>query len=170
VIAASVELMVRANQFDGLVMLCNCDKIVPGMLMAAARLDLPTVFVTGGPMTPGRLGKREIITSDVKEGMGRLAAGAISAREFRAIELHACPGPGACAFMGTANTMACVTEILGLSLSGCARLPAWSGSKPLPRSCSNSGQTTAMGCWISSILLKCGFIRIIMPMMTASRS
>ncbi len=124
VIAASVELMVRANQFDGLVMLCSCDKIVPGMLMAAARLDLPTIFVTGGPMSPGRLGKREIITSDVKEGMGRLAAGAITAREFRAIELHACPGPGACTFMGTANTMACVTETLGLSLPGCATLPA----------------------------------------------
>jgi dihydroxy-acid dehydratase len=95
VIAASIELMVGANQFDGLVMLCNCDKIVPGMLMAAARLNLPTLFVTGGPMASGRIGGREIMTSDVKEGMGKLKAGRISAEEFYAIESSACPGAGA---------------------------------------------------------------------------
>jgi len=124
VIAASIELMVGANQFDGLVMLCNCDKIVPGMLMAAARLNLPTLFVTGGPMISGRVGGREVMTSDVKEGMGRLKAGKLSEQEFYAIESHACPSPGACNFMGTANTMTCVTETLGLSLPGCATLPA----------------------------------------------
>ena len=112
VIAASIELMVGANQFDGLVMLCNCDKIVPGMLMAAARLNLPTLFVTGGPMASGRIGGREIMTSDVKEGMGKLKAGRISAEEFYAIESSACPGAGACNFMGTASTMTCVTETL----------------------------------------------------------
>jgi len=115
VIAASIELMVGANQFDGLVMLCNCDKIVPGMLMAAARLNLPTLFVTGGPMISGMVGGREVMTSDVKEGLGRLKAGKLSEQEFYAIESHACPSPGACNFMGTANTMTCVTEALGLS-------------------------------------------------------
>ncbi len=124
VIAASVELMVRANRFDGLVMLCSCDKIVPGMLMAAARLDLPTVFVTGGSMASGRVGEREIMTSDVKEGMGRVKAGLISAEEFHTIESCACPGPGACNFMGTASTMNCATEALGLTLPRCATLPA----------------------------------------------
>jgi dihydroxy-acid dehydratase len=124
VIAASIELMVQANQLDGLVMLCNCDKIVPGMLMAAARLDLPTIFVTGGPMAVGRLDDHDVMTSDVKEGMGKLKAGLITPLEFYAIESHACPGPGACNFMGTASTMNCVTEMLGLTLPRCATLPA----------------------------------------------
>jgi dihydroxy-acid dehydratase len=124
VIAASIELMVGANGFDGLVMLCNCDKIVPGMLMAAARLDLPTLFVTGGPMASGQIGERVVMTSDVKEGMGKRKAGKISEAEFYAIESCACPGPGACNFMGTASTMNCVTEALGLTLPRCATLPA----------------------------------------------
>lgn len=143
VIAASVELMARANRFDGLVMLCSCDKIIPGMLMAAARLNLPTIFVLGGPMAPGRMTiggserarpetgpssdetqSREIILSDVKEAMGRYKAGRISETEFSEIECEACPGPGACGFMGTANTMACIVEALGLALPGCATLPA----------------------------------------------
>jgi len=124
IIAASIELMAGANRFDGLVMLCNCDKIVPGMLMAAARLDLPTIFVTGGPMASGRIGERMVMTSDVKEGMGKLRASTISESEFESIESHACPGPGACNFMGTASTMNCVTETLGLTLPGCATLPA----------------------------------------------
>ena len=124
VIAASIELMAGANRFDGLVMLCNCDKIVPGMLMAAARLDLPTLFVTGGPMASGRIGDREVMTSDVKEGLGKLKANQISPDEFYAIESRACPGPGACNFMGTASTMNCVTEALGLTLPRCATLPA----------------------------------------------
>jgi dihydroxy-acid dehydratase len=130
IIAASVELMVRANRFDGIVLLCSCDKIVPGMLMAAARLDLPSIFVTGGPMAPGRVtdpatgAEREIILSDVKEAMGRYKAGRITKQEFYEIECRACGGPGACAFMGTANTMNCIVEALGLSLPGCATLPA----------------------------------------------
>ncbi len=124
VIAASIELMVGANRFDGLVMLCNCDKVVPGMLMAAARLNLPTLFVTGGPMASGIVGDRPVMTSDVKEGMGKLAAHKITDQEFHEIESHACPGPGACNFMGTASTMNCVTETLGLTLPRCATLPA----------------------------------------------
>jgi dihydroxy-acid dehydratase len=123
-IAATVELMARANRFDGLVLLCSCDKIVPGMLMAAARLDLPTIVIPGGPMQPGHIGGREIITSDVKEGIGKLHAGLISPDEFRQVEENACPGPGVCNFMGTANTMACAAEALGLTLPGAATLPA----------------------------------------------
>jgi dihydroxy-acid dehydratase len=124
VIAASIELMVGANQFDGLVMLCNCDKIVPGMLMAAARINLPTIFVTGGPMATGNIGSRMVMTSDVKEGMGQLKAGKISEAEFLEIERCACPSAGACNFMGTASTMNCVVETLGLTLPGSATLPA----------------------------------------------
>ena len=124
VIAASIELMVGANRFDGLVMVCNCDKIVPGMLMVAARLNLPTIFVTGGPMVSGRIGNREVMTSDVKEAIGKFKANKISENEFHAIESHACPSPGACNFMGTASTMNIVTETLGLTLPRCATLPA----------------------------------------------
>jgi len=124
VIAASVETMAGAHSFVGMVMLCSCDKIVPGMLMAAARLNLPTVFVPGGPMMPGHVDDREIIASDVKEAMGRYKAGLISAEELYEIECNACPGPGACSFMGTANTMDCIVEALGLCLPGAATLPA----------------------------------------------
>jgi len=94
------------------------------MLMAAARLDLPALLVTGGPMAVGHVNGRPVILSDVKEAMGRYKAGAISQKEFDEIECAACPGPGACSFLGTANTMACVVEALGLSLPGCATLAA----------------------------------------------
>jgi dihydroxy-acid dehydratase len=119
-IAASVELMVQAHQFDALVCLCSCDKIVPAMLMAAARLDLPAVFVTGGVMeAPAGL-----VTCDIKEAMGKLNAGAIDATEFERVESHACGGPGICNMMGTANTMCCLVEVLGLTLPGGGTLPA----------------------------------------------
>ena len=124
VIAASVELMVGANRFDGLVMLCSCDKIVPGMLIATARMNLPTIFVTGGPMAPGEAGGRPIILSDVKEAMGKYKTRRITEEEFHEIECKACGGPGACSFMGTASTMNCIVETMGLSLPGCATLPA----------------------------------------------
>lgn len=124
VIAASVELMAGANRFEGMVMLGTCDKIIPGLLMAAARLDLPTMIVTGGPMLPGELDGQPLVLSDVKEAMGRYQAGHISAEVFHEIECRACNGPGACAFMGTANTMAAVAETLGLTLPGCATMPA----------------------------------------------
>jgi dihydroxy-acid dehydratase len=138
VIAASIELMAGANRFDGLVMLCNCDKVIPGMLMAAARLNLPTLFVTGGPMASGKIGDRLVMTSDVKEAMGKFAANKISESEFYEIESHACPGPGACNFMGTASTMNCVTETLGLTLPRCATMPALhSGRREL---CMESGR------------------------------
>lgn len=124
VIAASIELMIEAHRFDAVVMLGTCDKIVPAMLMAAARVDLPTIFLTGGPMLPWYREGRAVVLSDVKEGMGRRQAGKISEEEFYSLECNACGGPGACAFMGTANTMNCLVETMGLSLPGCGTLPA----------------------------------------------
>lgn len=124
VIAASVELMIEAHRFDAMVFLGTCDKIVPGMLMAAARVNLPTVFVTGGPMLPWYNQGQAVVLSDVKEGMGRRQAGDLSEEEFRNLECNACGGPGACAMMGTANTMGCLVEAMGLSLPGCGTMPA----------------------------------------------
>jgi len=125
-IAASVELMLRAHSFAGAVMVASCDKIIPGMLLAAARCDLPTIFLTGGIMPPGDSGDGIVVASDVKEAMGRLSAGEITHAELAAIERAACPGPGACNMMGTAVTMACLTEALGLALPGSATVTALS--------------------------------------------
>jgi dihydroxy-acid dehydratase len=116
--------MVQAHRFDAAIFLGTCDKIVPAMLMAAARLDLPSLFLTGGPMLPSYDKGRAVILSDVKEGMGARKSGRLSDEEFRTLECNACGGPGACAFMGTANTMNCLVEAMGLSLPGCATLPA----------------------------------------------
>ncbi|GAG49407.1 unnamed protein product, partial [marine sediment metagenome] len=124
VIAASIELMIEAHSFDAVVMLGTCDKIVPAMLMAAARVDLPTIFLTGGPMLPWYKEGRAVVPSDVKEGMGQRQVGKISEEEFYSLECNACGGPGACAFMGTANTMTCLVEAMGLSLPDCGTLPA----------------------------------------------
>ena len=119
IIAASVELMVHAHQFDGIVCLCTCDKIVPGMLIAAARCDLPAVFVTGGLMPPHRLTDGSVrVTSDVKEAMGAYKAGKIDASALRDIESTACTSCGGCNMMGTASTMCSVTEALGLAPQG----------------------------------------------------
>jgi dihydroxy-acid dehydratase len=124
VIAASVELTVRAYGFDALVCLASCDKIIPGMLMAAARLDLPTIFVTGGLMAEGQWQGRRVVTSDVKEAIGRVNRGEITPDELHEIERAACPGPGVCNMMGTANTMCVVVEAAGLSLPGNATTAA----------------------------------------------
>jgi len=120
VIAASVELTMRAHRFSAMVLLASCDKVIPGMLLAAARLDVPTVFLPGGTMKPGRVHGQTLVASDVKEAIGRFQAGKLSAREFREIVAAGCPGPGACSMMGTACTMAVVTEALGLALPGAA--------------------------------------------------
>ena len=126
-IAASVELMVQAHRFDGLVCLCTCDKIVPGMLMAAARLDLPTVFVTGGVMPPYRAADgTQRVTSDVKEALGAFTAGRIDAAQLQDFEATACTTCGGCNMMGTAITMGCVTEALGFTLPGNATMEATS--------------------------------------------
>ena len=127
IIAASVELMVHAHQFDGTVCLCTCDKIVPGMLIAAARCDIPAVFVTGGLMPPYRPpGGGVRVTSDVKEAMGAYKAGKLSAQTLKDIESTACTTCGGCNMMGTASTMCAVTEALGLSAPGNATLDATS--------------------------------------------
>jgi len=124
-IADMIESVVEAHQLDGLVMLTNCDKITPGMLMAAGRLNLPTVVVTAGPMLSGRLGnKRLSLVRDTFEAVGRCKAGLISENELHALEIEACPGAGSCQGLYTANTMACLTEALGLSLPGCGTAPA----------------------------------------------
>jgi len=103
------------------VLLTNCDKITPGMLMAAGRLDIPAVVVTAGPMISGRYkGRRLSLVRDTFEAVGQYHAGKISEEELHELELRACPGPGSCQGLYTANTMACVTEALGMSLPGCA--------------------------------------------------
>ena len=129
-IADMIECVVEAHAFDGMVMLTNCDKITPGMLMAAARLDIPTVVVTAGPMMAGmHKMKRRSLVDDTFEGVGQVAAGKMTENELCALEKEACPGPGSCSGMYTANTMACVTESMGISLPGCATALAVSGRK-----------------------------------------
>ncbi len=124
-IADMIESIVEAHKLDALVMLTNCDKITPGMLMAAGRLNLPTVVVTAGPMLAGRIGnKRLSLVRDTFEAVGRYRAGEITEEELTRCELEACPGAGACQGLYTANTMACMTEALGMSLPGCATAPA----------------------------------------------
>jgi dihydroxy-acid dehydratase len=129
-IADMVETVAQAHQFDGLVLLTNCDKITPGMLMAAARVNIPSIIVTAGPMHSGYLrGKRLSLVNDTFEAIGRYKKGLISDEELEELEICACPGAGACQGMYTANTMACVTEALGMSLPGCATELAISSSK-----------------------------------------
>ncbi len=124
-IADIIECIVEAHQFDGLVLLTNCDKITPAMLMAAARLDIPAVVLTAGPMLSGYYkGKRRNLTSDTFEAVGKFKKGLITKREMEDLEMCACPSAGSCQGMYTANTMACVTEALGMSLPGVAATPA----------------------------------------------
>jgi dihydroxy-acid dehydratase len=124
VIAASIELTARAYSLDALVCLASCDKILPGALMAAARLDLPTVFVTGGLMEEGQWAGQRIVASDVKEAIGRANRGEITLEQLHQLERAACPGPGICNMMGTANTTCVALEAAGLSLPHNATMPA----------------------------------------------
>lgn len=124
VIADSVEIMARAHALDGLVLIPNCDKVVPGMVMAAARLDIPTVIVSGGPMLAGFHGGRRIENKDVLEGVGAYFRGKMSEDELGALEDSACPTCGSCAGLFTANSMSCLTECLGLALPGDGTIPA----------------------------------------------
>jgi len=129
-IADMVETITEAHQLDGLVLLTNCDKITPGMLMAAARINIPSIVVTAGPMLSGRLrGKRLSLVNDTFEAIGKYKKGLIKKDELEALEMCACPGAGSCQGMYTANTMACVTEALGMSLPRCATLLAVSADK-----------------------------------------
>lgn len=128
-VADSIELMVQAHRFDGLVCVGTCDKIVPGMLMAAARLNIPTILLTGGPMEPGHLKGRELTLTDIFEGVGMVAEGSLSEEGLHELECCAMPGCGSCQGLYTANTMACLTEALGMSLPGCAAIPAVNAAK-----------------------------------------
>ncbi|MFW9772773.1 MAG: dihydroxy-acid dehydratase [Candidatus Thorarchaeota archaeon] len=129
IITASVESMVKAYNFDGMVLICSCDKIIPGMLLAAARCNIPSIFLTGGIMLPkkfkeGPLKGKTFVTSDIKEAIGKYNAAIISKEELYLIESETCCSPGACNMMGTANTMACIVEAMGLTLPDCATLSA----------------------------------------------
>ncbi|MBR0062741.1 MAG: dihydroxy-acid dehydratase, partial [Oscillospiraceae bacterium] len=123
-IADSTEAMVMAHGFDGLVMIPNCDKNVPGLLMAAARLNLPTVFVSGGPMLAGRVGGKKTSLSSMFEAVGAYSAGRISEEKLCEFEEKTCPSCGSCSGMYTANSMNCLTEVLGMGLRGNGTIPA----------------------------------------------
>jgi dihydroxy-acid dehydratase len=124
VIADSVELTMRGHGYDALVGVAGCDKSLPGMMMAMLRLNVPSVFLYGGSIMPGSLNGKELTVQDVFEGVGAFAAGKITADELCQIEQHACPGDGACGGQYTANTMACVSEAIGLALPLSSALPA----------------------------------------------
>ncbi len=123
-IADSVEVMGKAYPFDGLVLIPNCDKIIPGMMMAALRLNIPAVLVSGGPMLAGRLKGRTVDLNSVFEGVGRVAAGSMTEGELEQLEGCACPGAGSCSGMFTANSMNCLSEALGIGLRGNGTVPA----------------------------------------------
>lgn len=124
-IADSTEAMAEAHQFDGLVMIPNCDKNVPGLLMAAARVNVPTIFVSGGPMLAGRKmdGKRTCLSS-LFEAVGQFNAGNMTEDKLHEFEQKACPTCGSCSGMYTANSMNCLTEVLGMALRGNGTIPA----------------------------------------------
>jgi dihydroxy-acid dehydratase len=129
IIADSVEIMLQAHSLDGLVMISNCDKVTPGMLMAAARVNIPSIMITGGPMAAGHHRGKKISYSSMPEALGQVAAGKMSEGELLEMESEACPGCGSCSGMFTANTMACLTEALGMSLPYCGTSLATSAFK-----------------------------------------
>lgn len=145
IICNSVEIMAQAHRLDGLVLLASCDKIVPAMLMAAARLDIPCIICVGGPMLGGIEfdGRKSDLTS-ISEALGMVKAGKITECEYAALENTACPGCGSCSFLGTANTMCCLTEALGMSLPGSALIPASYAARL--RSSFESGRTIVELC------------------------
>lgn len=131
-IADSVEAVTMASGFDALILIPNCDKVVPGMIMAAARLNIPSVVVSGGPMLAGRFHGKDISVSQAFEAAGKFAAGKMSETEMTDLEAHACPGCGSCAGLFTANTMNSLAEVLGLALPGNGTIPAaYNGARML---------------------------------------
>jgi len=129
-VADIIETVCNAHQLDGLVCLTNCDKITPGMLMGAARVNIPTVIVTAGPMLSGRFNKRKLaFVHDTFEALARAKKGEISDKELACLEMEACPGAGSCQGLYTANTMACLTETMGMSIPGCGTALAVSAKK-----------------------------------------
>lgn len=131
IVADSIEVMVEAHCFDALVFVTNCDKITPGMMMAAARLGLPAIMVSGGPMLAGDYNGRKVDLSSVFEGVGAVRAGKMTAEELEDMSGKACPGCGSCAGMFTANSMNCMAEALGLALPGNGTIPAISADRLL---------------------------------------
>lgn len=123
-IADSVESVSQAHCFDALVLVASCDKIVPGMLMGAARLNIPSIIISGGPMMAGNFNGKNISIINIGEAIGEMIAGKITPEEFLEMEDYACPGCGACSGMFTANSMNCMTEILGMALPGNGTIPA----------------------------------------------
>ncbi len=139
VLAASVEIMSRVHLFDGLVLLASCDNIIPGQLMGAARVNLPSIMVTGGPMLAGKRSKGTVTSPDVNEAVfGTLPLNTIAEQELLEMENASCPGAGACPVMGTANTMQILIEAIGMALSGTATIPAISADKQ--RAARSAGQ------------------------------
>ncbi|OPY56882.1 MAG: Dihydroxy-acid dehydratase [Pelotomaculum sp. PtaU1.Bin035] len=128
-IADSIEVMAEAHPFDGLVLIPSCDKIVPGMLMAAARLNIPAIVISGGPMLAGRYQDKDISLSNLFEAVGKVYAGSMTEGELHEVEEAACPGCGSCAGMFTANSMNCLTEALGMALPGNGTIPAVSAAR-----------------------------------------
>lgn len=124
IIADSIEIMVRAHGLDGMVLIPSCDKVVPGMLMAAARVNIPTIIVSGGPMLAGKFKGKKADLVTVFEGVGKVCSGTMSNEELSSLEESACPTCGSCAGMFTANSMNCITEALGMALPGNATIPA----------------------------------------------
>src|SRR5580765_5737356 len=124
VIADSVELTMRGHSYDALVGVAGCDKSLPGMMMAMLRLNVPSVFLYGGSIMPGRLDGKDLTVQDVFEAVGQFSAGTITEERLCQVEQHACPGDGACGGQFTANTMACVSEAIGLALPLSSALPA----------------------------------------------
>ncbi len=130
IIADTIETVCNAHQLDGIVCLTNCDKITPGMLMGVARLNIPAVIVTAGPMLSGRYDKRKLaFVHDTFEAVAKAKRGEISEKELSCLEMEACPGAGSCQGLYTANTMACLTETMGMSLEGCGTALAVSAKK-----------------------------------------
>ncbi|MGD0919067.1 MAG: dihydroxy-acid dehydratase, partial [Thermodesulfobacteriota bacterium] len=125
IICDSVEVMAGANPLDGIILLASCDKIVPGMLMAAARLDIPAILVPSGPMLGGPpFGGRKADATSASEAYGMYKTGKLSLEEYKNVEDLSCPTCGSCSFMGTANTMCCLAEAMGMSLTDGAAIPA----------------------------------------------
>ena len=129
IIADSMEYMIEAHQFDGMVLMPGCDKIVPGMLMAAMRLNIPAIVLPGGPMMPGKHKGKELTLTDMRELIGQTQTDKLSEEELLQIEKEALPGVGTCAMLGTANTMSCLAEVIGMSLPGCGLAHAVSAKK-----------------------------------------
>ena len=125
IIASSIEIVANEHLFDGLVLLASCDSIIPGVLIGAIRTSLPSIFLSGGPMLPGKYKGREVVMSELDQVVfGEQHVNQEASSQLNELENQVCPGPGACPLMGTANTMQIISEVLGMSLAGSSMVPA----------------------------------------------